>query len=289
MRKMRMKNFSFSSIKKFLSFERVVKLREFGMSEDNLSINLSPNACVHTRIRGRSLSILLAMKEHGALMFWEIQEGFKVNNDLTWTYLRNLRRYGLIYKTEQGWSLTEKGEQFLSQYEKRIKKVNNITDNFTGNTTGNTTGKLTGNLPVYLPANLPAYNNNNNITDNNNINNMPNSFIFSGKMAGFENKISPSFVFASSSLQKEAHTYEPVSYSRSATELQQVQIALLEKFGAGSTIGKKLVYQMISTTLPYVDRRSIKSRLDKLVSIGFLNEVGNGLYKIAGGGNNGTV
>jgi predicted transcriptional regulator len=251
------------------------------MSNDNLSTNLPPDVCVHTRIRGMSIKILYAMKEHGALMFWEVRDDFKLTKDLTWTYLRNLRNYGLIEKTKQGWSLTEKGKQFLEKRERIIIKTStNLPTNLPPNLPS---------LPPNLPTNLPPYNNNNNITDNNNINNMPNSSVFSGKMAGFENKIPPSFVFASSSLQKEAHTYEPVSYSRSATELQQVQIALLEKFGAGSTIGKKLVYQMISTTLPYVDRRSIKSRLDKLVSIGFLNEVGNGLYKIAGGGNNGTV
>jgi len=249
------------------------------MSDNNLSSNLPPDVCVHSRIRGKSIEILQMMKKRGALMFWEVRDDLQLTKDLTWTYLRNLRNYGLIEKTKQGWYLTEKGKQFLEKRERIIiKTATNLPTNLPPNLPT---------LPPYLPTNLPPYNNNNNTTENNNINNIGNSSFFMEKLGSLENKAMPSFAPLSLDSKKDTHTYQAVSSTRSIEELQKVKEAFISKFGIGATIGKKVVFNTISASLPYVDKRSIRSRIDKLISIGFLKEVGEGLYKV--GESNETV
>ena len=248
------------------------------MSENNLSPNLPPDVCVHTRVRGKSIEILQLMKKNGALMFWEIRDSFGISKDLTKVYLRNLRNYGLVEKTKQGWYLTGKGKQFLERYERVVKLGNKIGDNLSSNLSPNLSHQNNN-----LSPNLSPYNNNNNTEENNNINNIGNSFLYAEISGSLNNKVAPSFLGFNSNAQKVTHTYIPTV--KSVAELQAIKSVFVSKFGSGATIGRKVVYQVLSTTLPYVDKRSIKSRIEKLVSIGFLQEVGEGLYKINGGQN----
>jgi hypothetical protein len=208
-------------------------------------------------------------------MFWEVRDNLQLNKDLTWTYLRNLRNYGLVEKTKYGWELTQKGKQFL---EKRERIITNVTTNLPTNLPPNLPT-----LPPNLPTNLPPYNNNNTTEENNNINNIGNSFFHAEINGSLNNKVAPSFLGFNSSVQKDTHTYIPTV--KSVAELQAIKSVFISRFGSGATIGRKVVYQVLSTTLPYVDKRSIKSRIEKLISIGFLQEVGEGLYKINGGQN----
>jgi predicted transcriptional regulator/uncharacterized protein YlbG (UPF0298 family) len=250
------------------------------MSDSNLSPNLPADVCVHSRIRGRSIDILQAIKKYGPLMFWEVRDNFQISKNLANNYLRNLRNYGLIEKTKQGWTLTEKGKQFLEKHERVVTKMSaNLSPNLCTNLCANLSPQSAS-----LYANLCAYNNNNNEINNNNINNIGNSSIFATKVGSFNNKIVPSFMPPLFGAQKNTHTF-----SFQFSELQKVKEAFLSKFGTGATIGKKVVYQLVSTSLPYIDKRTIKARVDKLISLGFLKEVGNGLYKIVGGESNETV
>ena len=247
------------------------------MSDSNLSPNLPTDVCVHSRIRGKSIEILQMMKKHGALMFWEVRDGFGISKDLTKVYLRNLRNYGLVEKTKQGWYLTEKGKQFLERYERVVKLGNKIGDKLEDRLSPNLSPQSNN-----LSPNLSPYNNNNNEINNNNINNIGNSSNSATKVGSFDNKIVPSFSPPLFGTQKNTHTF-----SFQFSELQKVKEVFLSKFGTGATIGKKVVYQLVSTSLPYIDKRTIKARVDKLISIGFLKEVGEGLYKV--GESNETV
>jgi hypothetical protein len=229
------------------------------------------------------------IQENSPVRFWEIQY-ILGSNDLAWIYLRNLRSYGLIEKTEYGWSLTQKGKAFLQDYNDRIKRIEKMNDKFTDNNTDNLpisqpiiNGKVIGNLT----ANLSAYNNNSNTIENNNIKNIENSSVFASKSGILENNIAPSFSgLPNIPIRGSTHTFSARGsklIGSKKKELFLVADALTKKYGDGATISSKLVKDTIISTLVITDERSIKNKLKALISIGFLLPAGEGLFKVRGG------
>jgi predicted transcriptional regulator len=231
---------------------------------------------VYPHVRGRSITILKVLQEL-PLTFSEVEKLVGLNHDLTKLYLKNLRKYGLIEKTEYGWSLTEKGKHFID----RMSKLDKIRDRF-----GDKKGNISLNLSENLSHNLSPYNNNNNEVENNNIKNIGNSFVFASKTTTLQNKMLPSFLGQASPLQDGTHTFSlnnlSVKKDKNTKKLLQVMDALSSKYGIGATISAKLVKDAIISTLLVSDDRAIKNKIKALISVGFLIPVDSGLFRIGG-------
>jgi predicted transcriptional regulator len=223
--------------------------------------------CACSRVRGRSLTILRALTEHGPLRFSGIQHGLELGKDLTKIYLRRLRNYELVEKEINGWRITEKGAEKLDE----VDRFRKLKEHYTNYQIGEQTG---GQIRRYLlsctpncsldrsPNCSPTYHYN---TEHNKTNLTPKSPVPNDKVP----RRSP-YTFDSPK-EVHAHTFGGPSL-KIRGQLSSIEKAISERYPVGSKVSKKLLVEVALGVIPHVDRRTARSRIDKLISTGFLRQ-----------------